>query len=155
MQVAHKIIVAVDLSDYSPLLVKYAQQLALGLGSKIILVNVYNRRDISSLQQAINGYDPKLCENIIKDNIAQRHKFLDDLVKEVGAEDTVIDKFVRVGVPYQEILEVIEMEHPDLLIMGTKGRSNLADTILGSCAQKMYRRSPIPMLSLRWREISD
>ncbi len=155
MQVAQKILVAVDLSDYSPLLVKYAHQLALGLGSKIILVNVYNRRDISALQQAINAYDPKLCEGIIRDNLSQRHKFMDDIVKEVGAEDSVIDKFVRVGVPYQEILEVIEMEHPDMLIMGTKGRSNLADTIVGSCAQKMYRRSPIPMLSLRWREISD
>lgn len=155
MQTAQKIMVAVDLSDYSPLLVKYAHQLALRLGSKIILVNVYNQRDISSLQQAINTFDPKLCDAIIKDNTYQRRKFLDDLVKEAGAEDIVPEKFVVVGVPYLKLLEVIEKEKPDLLVMGTKGRSNLADTIVGSCAQKMYRRSPIPMLSLRWNDISD
>jgi nucleotide-binding universal stress UspA family protein len=47
------------------------------------------------------------------------------------------------------LLEQIDEKHADLLIMSTKGRSNLADTVIGSCAQKMYRRCPVPLLSLR------
>lgn len=154
MQIIQKILVAVDQSDYSLPLVRYACQLAQGLGAKMILVNVYNRRDISAIQQAMNSYDAKLCDSIIKENIAQRRDKLDELSSAADAQDEVIEKIVRIGVPYQELLEVIAEEKPDLLVMGTKGRSNLADTIVGSCAHKMYRRSPIPMLSLRWRDIA-
>jgi nucleotide-binding universal stress UspA family protein len=149
MQLIQKIMVAVDQSDYSLPLVQYAHQIAQSLGAKIILVNVYNRRDVSAVQKAINAYDHDLCDTIIKENKAQRYTDLENLVKAAGAEETVSEKFIRVGTPYQELLNVIEEEKPNLLIMGTKGRSNLADTVVGSCAQKMYRRSPIPMLSIR------
>lgn len=149
MQVIQKILVAVDQSDYSLPLVKYSHQLALSMRAKIILANVYNRRDIAAVQKAINAYDHELYDTIIKENMAQRHKDLDELVKTAGAEETVSEKLIRVGVPYQELLTIIEEEKPNLLVMGTKGRSNLADTVIGSCALKMYRRSPIPMLSLR------
>jgi nucleotide-binding universal stress UspA family protein len=46
-------------------------------------------------------------------------------------------------------LQEIEEKNPDLLIMGAKGRSNVADMILGSCAQRMFRHCPIPLLSIR------
>jgi nucleotide-binding universal stress UspA family protein len=149
MQVIKKILVAVDQSDYSLPLVQYSHQLALAINAKIILANIYNRRDVAAVQKAISAYDHELYDTLIKENMAQRHKDLDELVQAAGAEETVSEKLIRVGVPYQELLTIIEEEKPDLLVIGTKGRSNLADTVIGSCALKMYRRSPIPMLSLR------
>jgi nucleotide-binding universal stress UspA family protein len=70
-------------------------------------------------------------------------------VDQADAGTMTLDRSVRVGIPYHELLAAIAQDRPDLLVMGTKGRSNLADTILGSCAQKMFRRCPIPLLSMR------
>jgi len=67
-------------------------------------------------------------------------------IKDAGGERVKVKSVLRIGIPHLERLKVIEDKKPDLLIMATKGRSNIVDTIIGSCAQKMFRRSPIPAL---------
>ena len=59
---------------------------------------------------------------------------------------------VRVGTPYKTILEAIETENIDLVVIACKGRSNLIGTLHGSNAEKVFRHSQVPVLSVRNRE---
>ncbi len=144
-----KIMVAVDVSDYSLPALRYARQLAEATGAKLLLVSVVNIRDISTAQNMLAAYDLSIYQEYIEERLSDRRRWLDDLEKQADAQAMTVDKSVRVGVPYHELLAAIDNDHPDLLVISTKGRSNLTDAILGSCAQKMFRRCPIPLLSLR------
>ena len=74
---------------------------------------------------------------------------MDKLIDEIGCGDLKIHKIFRIGVPFQELISAIEDEGADLMVMGQKGRSDLAGVIFGSNAEKVFRRCPIPLLSVR------
>ena len=141
--------VAVDLSDYSLPSLRYACDLAERIQGIILVASIVNQRDIRAVQNALATYDASLYHQFIENMITERRNWLDDLIDQANARALIIGQIVQSGVPHMELLNIINREKPDLLVMGTKGRSNLADTILGSCAQKMFRRCPIPLLSLR------
>lgn len=56
---------------------------------------------------------------------------------------------LAIGVPWQEIRRTIAENHPDLVVMGTHGRSGMSHLILGSVAEKIVRSSPVPVLTVR------
>ncbi len=56
---------------------------------------------------------------------------------------------LRSGVPWREILGVVEEVGADLIVMGTHGRRGVSHALLGSVAEKIVRLSPVPVLTVR------
>lgn len=151
MKTVSTIMVAVDFSDHSSACVRFAADLAAGRGARLLLVNVFNQRDIDMLKK-INLEMPEFSfQKHIEEEIQERGRKLETLIKDAGCEalGLTVQTRIRKGVPHEELLAAIAEEKADLLVMNTRGRSNLVDTIIGSCAQKMFRRCPIPLLSIR------
>lgn len=149
MPTINTIMVAVDFSKYSMPTAVYAAQMAREMDSELLLVNVINQRDIDAIQSIMSSYATFQSDEFISEKLRERYKTLDDLIQNLNIQISRTRRIVRIGVPYLKLLEVIDEEMPDLLIMATKGRSDIADVVMGSCARSMYRRSPIPMLSIR------
>jgi len=149
MVLYNRIMVAVDFSAFSKNAVIQGVELSRKMGATLILVNVINQRDVSAIERVLAVQSDFSIDDYLAQQREERTGRLRDLVAEAGGQDLPIKLAVVVGVPYLALLEQIDEESADLLIMSTKGRSNLVDTVIGSCAQKMYRRCPVPFLSLR------
>jgi len=52
---------------------------------------------------------------------------------------------VETGDEDEKILEFIEKEKVDIVVIGTHGRTGIEHVFLGSVAEKVIRRSPIPV----------
>ena len=59
---------------------------------------------------------------------------------------------VAEGLPFTEILRVAREKDIDLIVMGTHGHTGLAHVFLGSVADKVVRRAPCPVLTVRHPE---
>lgn len=55
----------------------------------------------------------------------------------------------RRGAPYVEIVRYAADKQIDLIVMGTHGRSGLPHVLLGSVAEKVVRKAPCPVLTVR------
>lgn len=149
MKTINRIMVAVDFSEYSLPAVRYATHLARDVDAELLLVNVINQRDLDMLKR-VGGYAPSFSfEHFLKETRRDREESFQQLIAGAGCDDMPVKTSIRMGVPYQELLNAIRSKKPDLLVMAVKGRSNLVDALVGSCARKLFRHSPIPVLSIR------
>jgi nucleotide-binding universal stress UspA family protein len=149
MKTINKILVAIDFSEYSLWVAKYAIDLAHDVEATLLFANIYNKRDVDILKKIESRYQKFSSKKYIDEYVNDRKERLEKMTQELNYGNLKVETLVRIGVPHEALLEVIKEKKPDLLVIGTKGRSNLLDTVIGACAQKMFRRSPIPVLSIR------
>ena len=56
---------------------------------------------------------------------------------------------VREGDPSREIIRAAADLGADLIVLGTHGRTGVAHLLIGSVAEKVVRKSPVPVLTVR------
>lgn len=149
MKKVNKILAACDLSAYSVQAVGYAADMAGSVDAHLTILNVINQRDLDIIEKARRYSAQVSVERYIEETKTYRLEMIDTLLKEAGQDSRQYEVQFSIGVPFQKILEAITEGGYDLLVMGVKGKSDLADVIYGSTAEKMFRRCPIPLLSIR------
>ena len=144
-----KIMVAFDLSEYSVQAFKYACELAEDMKTDLIIANVINHRDVKAVEWTKNVSERISVEKYIEEQKKYRSIEIEEMMEVKYCNIQSVSKIFKVGVPFQELLKIIQQEQPALVVMGTKGRSNIAGVLFGSTAEKMFRRCPVPLLSVR------
>ncbi len=60
-----------------------------------------------------------------------------------------VETIILFGVPFLEIIVAARNIDIDLIVIGTHGRTGLAHMIIGSVAEKVVRKAPCPVLSVK------
>ena len=156
----NKILACVDFSQYSQISMEYALEFTRGREeqTQIVVLNVINQHDIRGIEMAM-GFFPGCIEGgmnaqeYIKQVKKDRTQKLRQMIKEQFFEEkSRMSIKIDTGIPYDCILKTIESEGIDLVVMANKGRSNIGNFLMGSCAEKVFRHSPVPVVSVRDQE---
>jgi len=151
MKKVNKILVACDLSNYSIQAVEYAADMAESVDAELVIVSVINQRDLDMIEKVTQHTDKITVSKYIGETREYRSEEIAKVFAASKRDPVQYRTVFRTGVPFREILAAIEEEKADILVMGTKGRTDLEDVLFGSTAQKMFRRCPIPLLSIRMK----
>ena len=144
-----KILVALDFSDHTKQTFDYAVGLADSFGAELIIGSIISHRDVESVGLISSmGYEVD-GEHYIKEVKAQRRAELEKILETSPYTQDHIRLIFKVGHPVEQLLRMIIQEKADLMVMGIKGRSNTNTVMIGSVAEKLFRKSPVPVISFR------
>jgi len=136
-----KILVPVDLSDTTAAVVDFAGGLADHFGAQLTLLHVWELPPFAQSEslQVVAGPDRKpLADHVRQEAAAELAKLLPDR--------TDVTRKVVIGNSTEDIVHTATSGGFDLVVIGTHGRGGLAHIALGSVAERVLRRSPVPVL---------
>jgi len=139
------ILVPVDFSDYSKNALQYAADFAKQFGAKLFLVYVIEPivypADFSMGQVALPDID-------VNFNTKAKSE-LENLEKTKISSEVKSEVIIRTGKPFVEIIECAAEINADLIIIATHGHTGVEHLLFGSTAEKVVRKAPCPVLTLR------
>ncbi|MEA2052585.1 MAG: universal stress protein [Euryarchaeota archaeon] len=147
-----KILYPTDFSDCAVKALEYVKKLKDAGAEEVVLVYVIDMRDLAAMSTGVAGfgetpvtYDYEVQEMMI----ANVKKQLDELKTEIETVGLKVTVKMPEGVPRKEILKTAEEENVSLIVLGSHGKSNVKELLLGSVSEKVIRNSKGPVLVVK------
>ena len=141
-----KILYPTDFSDVSKKALAYLKRLKEAGAKEIVILHVIDERKIEAIALYGTGgslvFIKKMEEEARKEVIA-----IEEELKKCGFEVKVR---IETGVPLKEILRVEEEEKKvSLIVIGSHGKTNIKEMLIGSVSEKVIRRAKNPVLVIK------
>jgi nucleotide-binding universal stress UspA family protein len=141
-----KILVPFDFSKPAISALRFASDFAERSKGKIKLVHVIELPVLhNTLLMPTLNFEKELLKEL-RDKAANR---FEKIIRKYGRKSVQVSSEVLFGTPSNTLLNLIKAEEFDLVIMGSHGASGLREHVIGSNAEKMIRRSPVPVLATK------
>src|SRR5262245_23418076 len=141
--------VPVDFSQHSEHALVYGAEFARRFGAELFLLHVF--QDPSLYQPDAVNIGPPVVPPVEDLTLAARAG-LDRIAAEKRLAGIRHSCEVREGSHVEEIIDFAAEKEIDLVVIGTHGRGWLAHVFLGSTAEKIVRKAPCPVLTVRLAE---
>lgn len=149
MPTLKRILVPVDFSPCSRAALEYAAFLSEQVGASIEVLHIWALPRYIGPDVALQAFGERwstLAEYARASAAKEMEEFLTPLQRQGSIS---IKGKIESGEPYSRILSLTKDHKFDLIVMGTHGRTGLGHVFLGSVAERVVRRSPCPVLTIR------
>jgi nucleotide-binding universal stress UspA family protein len=144
MKQIKKILYGTDLTERSEPAFRYAETLAKLAGAELHILHVIgemaDRRRTLIPQEHFEILEKEVEVHAVKE--------MEDFCRK-NIEGIRYTSEVAVGVPFQKILQRAREIRADIIVIGTHGQMALEHVLVGSTAERVVRRSEIPVLTVR------
>lgn len=138
-----RVLVPVDLSEQSTLVVNHAADLADMYGAPIDLLHVVEEAAFPTAY----GVDPLAPAQ--PDVQARAREAVEALATKLDDHAEPVNVHVLTGYAPRDIVDFADQHHSDLIVMATHGRTGLQRFLIGSVAEKVVRSAPCPVFTVK------
>jgi nucleotide-binding universal stress UspA family protein len=144
-----RILCPIDFSESADHALRYAAALAETFSAELTLLHV-----VAPVVAALPGDTtlPDTLQADIDDLAEACRERLEQTVGKMAANGVPVQHKILNGVPFVEIIRYARESETDLIVMGTHGRTGLGHLLIGSVAERVVRKSPCPVLTVKHPE---
>ena len=140
------ILMATDFSETSKMALNHAKAMAERFDASLHLLHVL--QDPRAQAWSVEAVGMNL-DQLLTDWTQQAQQQLDESLTEEERRSLRAVAETRVGYPFLEIIRYAKTHDVDLIVLGTHGRGAIEHMLLGSVAEKVVRKAPCPVLTVR------
>ncbi len=141
-----RILVPIDFSEFGKHSIRYGCEFAKKFSAELHLLNVVE--DIYPIVPEPGTASPITGEYLVGLKESSE-RAIENLPEAEWQSDLKIVRSVVSGTPFLEIIRYARTEEIDMIVIGTHGRSGLIHALMGSVAEKVVRKAPCPVLTIR------
>jgi universal stress protein A len=146
MQPFHKILVPTDFSPHSAEAIRVAASLSKSFEAPLTVMTVYQPALVPMVPDGVMFPLVVDVDGEVEQMKTRLHE-VEAAATAAGADRVSCE--LRQGSPFDEIIANAREGQYDLIVMGTHGHSGLAHALLGSTAEKVVRKAPCAVLTVR------
>lgn len=144
METFQRILLATDFSDASASAAEVAVTMAKTFGAGLHVLHVLEA-EIPVMSDSMVYLPPTYFEEL--ENRAAEQ--LEQVIPREDRDKLGVTLVMRKGSPFVEIIRYARDQKMDLIVQGTHGRGMVAHALMGNVAEKVVRKSPCPVLTVR------
>lgn len=141
-----KILYPTDFSDASMKALAYIKQLKEAGAKEVLVLHVIDERQIDGVCRLYASRGSAAIVQASKEQAWKKSTLIGDKIREMGLD---VRQRIETGIPLKEILRAEKEENVSLIIMGSHGKSNVQEMLLGSVSEKVMRKSTKPVLLIK------